>query len=175
VRGDWSEDTQLPQRGRHERVDDRVTTRFGHTGDNPFELAFWDEMLRSPVLGEMFDACKRTCDNAWPQYALNLLGDPALRVWTDRPRDLEVGIRPFELCVDVDNAVSVSVYASGPVADAVVVVSQNGARLAGSATGANGRAHLTVHPRSTGQVDVAVCGHNLVRVLRRLPVIRCVP
>jgi len=111
VRGDWSEDTQLPQRGRHERVDDRVTTRFGHTGDNPFELAFWDEMLRSPVLGEMFDACKRTCDNAWPQYALNLLGDPALRVWTDRPRDLEVGIRPFELCVDVDNAVSVSVYA----------------------------------------------------------------
>lgn len=150
-------------------------TRFGHVGDNPFELAFWEEALRSTLLGEMFDACKQTCDNAWSQYALNLLGDPAMRVWTDRPRDLEIGIRPFELCVDTDNALSVSVYASGPVADAIVVVSQNGARLAKSTTDGTGRAHLTVHPRSTGQVDIAVFGQNLIPALRQRPVIQCSP
>ncbi|HSN43164.1 MAG TPA: C25 family cysteine peptidase, partial [Propionibacteriaceae bacterium] len=150
-------------------------TRFGHTGDNPFELAFWEEMLRSPLLGEMFNACKRTCDNAWSQYAYNLLGDPAMRVWTDRPCDLEIGIRPFELCVDSDNTMSVSVYASGPVTDAVVVISQNGARLARSTSGRNGRASLTVHPRSTGQVDIAVFGDNLIPALRQRPVVQCSP
>jgi len=154
-------------------------TRFGRTSDNPFELAFWVEMLHATTLGQMFDACKQTCNNAWQQYALNLLGDPAMRVWSDRPSDLEIGIRPFDLCVNSDNSVRVSVYSidppTGPVLNAVVIVSQNGAPLARATTGRSGRAQLIVHPPSIGEVDVAVFGESLIPALRQCPVITCNP
>ena len=148
-------------------------SRWGHVGDNAVELAFWEAMLHPVTVGEMFAACKRMCDNPWEQYAINLLGDPAMRVWNDRPTDLEIGVRPFELCVGRENVMSVSVFGSGPLPGAVVVVSQNGARLGIATTGRDGTTHITVHPPSVGQVDIAVFGENLIPELRQLPVLDC--
>jgi hypothetical protein len=150
-------------------------SRFGWMGDNPIELAFWDEMLHSGVLGEMFDACKQVAGN-WGKYSLNLLGDPAMRVWSDRPLELEIGVHPEELCIGRNNAVTVSVFAAGnPLAGALVAVSQNGALLAKGTTGAGGRVVLNVVPPGAGAVYVAVYGKNLIPVIRELQVTLCPP
>jgi len=52
-------------------------------------------------------------------------------------------------------------------------VSQNGARLGIATTGRDGTTHITVHPPSVGQVDIAVFGENLIPELRQLPVLDC--
>lgn len=150
-------------------------SRFGWTSDNPIELAFWREMLDSGVLGHMFAECKQLSGD-WQKYSLNLLGDPALRIWSDRPATLEVSVITSHLCLARKEVLQVRVYKNGqPAANINVVVTQNGALLGSGVTDANGIVGIFVTPGSIGMADIAVFAQNCIPVLRQIEVKDCGP
>ena len=135
-------------------------SRFGWTGDNPIELAFWKEMLDSSELGEMFNICK-TIRSGWQSYSINLLGDPAMRVWSDRPKQLNV-THASEIMTG-SNAFQVTVTSGGnPVEDALVCVTMPSTLFGTGVTNASGIATLSIAPSVAGTMRVTVSGKNLI-------------
>lgn len=146
-------------------------SRYGWTGDNPMELAFWEEMLDSGRLGEMFNTCKLVI-LGWQSYSLNLLGDPAMRVWSDRPKQLNVTHRK-EMCTG-HQTVRVTVTSEGnPVENALVCMTMKGTLFVTGETDPNGVASLSVAPKVAGTMRVTVSGKNLIPYLGSIIVRKC--
>lgn len=146
-------------------------SRFGWTGDNPVELAFWTEMTSSARLGQMLDAARAAAWD-WTKYSMNLLGDPAMRVWSDRPKQITVA-HPAEICTGKKD-VTVTVTAGGaPVAGAVVCLSIPGALHRTGETDASGSATIQVATSAAATMRVGVSGKNLIPHLGTLSVKAC--
>lgn len=143
-------------------------TRFGWTSDNPLERAFWAEMLESGLLGEMFRAAKQSAP-PWQSYSYNLLGDPLMPVWSDRPRQLQVQHPAVIRKTRTDLTVKVT-CGGAPVEGARVCALMSGQRLAAGVTAASGEAVLTVVPPALGALEIVVTGRNLVPYLGHVTV-----
>lgn len=146
-------------------------SRFGWTGDNPIELGFWEEMLDSGILGKMFDVCKQLWIG-WQSYSINLLGDPAMRVWSDRPKQLNV-THPSEVCTG-SSTFKVRVSSDGsPVENALVCATMPGTMLVTGLTNTSGIATLSIAPSLTGTMKVTVSGKNLIPYFGGVTVKEC--
>lgn len=146
-------------------------TRFGWTSDNPIELAFWKEMLNSGRLCEMFNVCKQVI-LGWQSYSINLLGDPAMRVWSDRPKQINV-THPSEVCTG-SSMFQVTVQSGGnPVKDALVCATMPGTMFSTDMTNASGIATLTISPSVAGTMQITVSGKNLIPYLGGVTVKKC--
>jgi hypothetical protein len=138
-------------------------SRFGWTGDNPMEHEFWEQHLTAERLGEMFNACKLIL-LGWQSYSMNLLGDPVMRVWSDRPiqisvnhpAEIETGSQSFAVTVIANNA---------PVANAAVTLVMDDTLFATSHTDATGTVQFSIAPSQAGTMRVTVCGKNLLPYL----------
>lgn len=143
-------------------------SRFGWTGDNYIEKAFWDKMLDTGILGEMFDECKRISHD-WAKYSLNLLGDPAMRVWSDRPKQLNVN-HP-SIIYTGSQSLEVAVTSNGnPVQNAVVCLTMPGSLHAKGTTDVYGKAIIKIRPYVEGVMRVTVSGKNLIPYMGSLTV-----
>ncbi|MFX0104356.1 MAG: C25 family cysteine peptidase [Candidatus Hodarchaeota archaeon] len=95
-------------------------SRYGWTGEGDIMVEFWTRLLDSDRLGDMYNACKLVF-SGWNSYSLNLLGDPAMRVWSDKPSQIDV-FHPSTIC---EAAREISVRVSneeGPVENALVCI-----------------------------------------------------
>lgn len=138
-------------------------TRFGWTGDNPVELAFWTEMTQSGRLGQMLDAARLAAWD-WTRYSMNLLGDPAMLVWSDRPQQLTVA-HAAEI-LNTERQVVVTVTASGaPVTGATVCLSIPDRWSVSGQTDANGSVALAVALGKPTMMRIAASGKNLIPYL----------
>ena len=136
-------------------------SRYGWTSDGPMERVFWEEMLQSGRLGPMLERA-HLIGGDWQKYSLNLLGDPAMRVWSAAPRHVSV-THPCEVYTGVAAALTVSVKCDGaPVRGAVVCITVGGAFHANAVTDAAGEARPTVNPSAPGTLHLAVSGCNVV-------------
>jgi hypothetical protein len=146
-------------------------SRFGWTGDNPLELAFWQEMTSSGILGAMIDAAHLAAGE-WGKYSLNLLGDPAMRVWSAAAQ-APVVTHPAEICTGTQN-VTVHVAVGGsPFAGATVSLTIPGVLSATGQTGAGGDAVISVTTSAAATMNVAVSGKNLLPYTGTLKVKVC--
>ena len=145
-------------------------TRFGWTGDNPVEMAFWTEGTVSGRLGWMLDAARRAAWE-WTRYGMNLLGDPAMLVWSDRPKTLTV-THPAEIDLGAV-LVPVTVKSAGaPVANATVCLTMVGVASAVGETNAAGEVSIPVATVLPGTMTIAVSGKNLIPYLGTIRVKR---
>jgi hypothetical protein len=135
-------------------------SRFGWTVDGYIELAFWEEMLVSGILGKMFRACQEVSHD-WGKYSLNLLGDPSLRVWSNHPIEVNVSHRDIicNVASPIDFIVSLN---NGPVPNAVVSLTQGGVYLCKGETNETGGVILNVAPLNLLNISVAVSGMNIL-------------
>jgi hypothetical protein len=150
-------------------------SRTGSTIDNPYELAFWKAMLDSGRLGDMFNECKQAAletDLSRPSYNINLLGDPAMRVWSDRPKQLSV-THSAETCTG-SSSFQVTVSSGGnPVKNALVCVTIPATLFATGRTNGSGIATLTIDPFVAGIMRVTVSGKNLIPYFGSVTVKKC--
>ncbi len=138
-------------------------SRYGWTGDGPMEKSFWEEMFYSGVLGSMLESAHQTGGD-WQKYSINLLGDPAMRVWSATPMQLTV-THVSEIFTGSQSFV-VTVKANGsPVPSALVCASMKNMFCVTGLTNASGVATLTINPPSAGTMRVAVSGKNLIPYL----------
>jgi len=138
----------------------------GWTSDNTIELEFWERIVDSYRLGEMFNACKLVClgVSSWASYSLNLLGDPAMRVWSDRPKQLNV-THQKEIS-NGEQEIQVTVTSGGqPIQGALVCITMEKTLFVTETTNASGVAFLTVPALSEGTMQITVSGKNLVPYL----------
>ena len=110
----------------------------------------------------------RNTVDRWTQFNYNLLGDPALTVWTGLPRAVTIGA-PASIAAGAQN-LTVTVTAGGPVAGALVCARKGSETYAYGVTNAAGSVVLPVNPTSAGNLTVTVTGPNLVRTQRQVPV-----
>jgi hypothetical protein len=101
--------------------------------------------------------------NRWSIFALNLIGDPEMRIWTRPPRPL---------CIDVPDRVRVRQRVSVRVSDdsghavpGAVVTFEQGAWRRQQRSDLSGIASLDLHGASAGPLDVVAVktGHAVVR------------
>ena len=144
-------------------------SRYGWTGDGPMERAFWEEMLSSGLLSFMLESAHQIGGD-WQKYSLNLIGDPAMRVWSAPPKLISVTHaseiytgpqRPFLVAVKVDGV---------PVTAAKVCASIKGRFCITAVTDATGTASLQINPSSVGTMLVTVSGKNLLPYIVNVPV-----
>lgn len=146
-------------------------SRFGWTSDNPVERAFWAELFVSGELGRML-AAAHTMGTGWTRYSLNLLGDPALRVWSDRPLQISVthassvflGLQTIPPSApSQDFEVRVSTTSDGsPVEGASVCLVQGDSLFVTGTTDSSGLVRLAISPTEPGIMRVSVCGRDLI-------------
>ncbi|MBK8256952.1 MAG: discoidin domain-containing protein [Polyangiaceae bacterium] len=135
-------------------------TRWGSTGDNPVEFAFWSEAVASGRLGLMLDAARRAAGD-WTRYTMNLLGDPAMRVWSNTPKVLTV-THPSKVDVGSSIVHLVVTSAGAPVQGASVCLTMPGIDPVQGLTNASGEVNVLIATVSPGTLRVAVSGTNLV-------------
>ena len=155
-------------------------SRFGFSGDNPMERAFWDELFVSGELGRMLEKAHLMAPSSWGEYSLNLLGDPAMRVWSDRPLQLTV-THASEVFINFmtippSQTFDVRVSSNGsPVSGASVCLVMGNSLFVTAATDASGFARLQIAPTETGTMSVSASGKNLVPYLGSVQVKRLRP
>jgi len=139
-------------------------SRYSWSGDHIIELEFWERMLDSDRLGEMFNACKLV-RLGWASYSLNLLGDPAMQVWSDRPKQLNV-THQKEICNGRIQKIKVTVTSGGhPIQGALVCITMEKTLFVTATTNVSGVAFLIVPALSEGTMQITVSGKNLVPYL----------
>ncbi len=98
----------------------------------------------------------------WLQYAINLLGDPELPIWTETPRNfsismpLQIPARKQTLVISVSE---IGDHGSVQVRNATVCIRKSGEVYNVSKTDALGLAEFTIHP-DAGELDVTVTKEN---------------
>ena len=133
--------------------------RMGSTGDGPLSVAFW-QAFNSDRLGEMFDHSKINADDR-QRYNYNLLGDPAMRVWSDRPKQLNV-VHAKKICTGQQKFVMLITTNGQPIKDVVVCITMEGTLFATCITDASGKASCQITPSVEGTMKVTVSGKNLI-------------
>lgn len=146
-------------------------SRFGWMSDNPMELAFWEAMLDADRLGDMFEAAKLV-KLGWQAYSMNLLGDPAMRVWSDAPCSIDVG-HPDDVCSGAQTITVVVTSAGNPVQDATVCLTQEGSLCTTETTDASGVATFASVTLTPGNLRVGVSAKNLIPYLGTITVESC--
>ncbi len=151
---------------------------FGYS--DRFDERFFYELFRSPGdrLGEIFARTKsyfipfsqEANVYRWHQFCLNLLGDPAMRVYTDTPGSLLV-YKPGSVGTGAEFTRITVLDRSGPVVDATVSLCRNTAVYSGK-TGRDGTAVIQHPPFAPGRVDLFVTAGNYHPVFESLTVIR---
>ncbi|MFH1506063.1 MAG: C25 family cysteine peptidase, partial [archaeon] len=127
--------------------------------DNEFFNALY--ILSMHSLGEAFVNSQVTATTVYNRYALNLLGDPSLDIWTDTIHDLEVSHQASVALGLQTIDVSVMDLMTGlPVADATVCITKDDEVFATAKTDINGDASLEISPRTTGSTNLTVSLHN---------------
>ncbi len=102
-------------------------------------------------LGPYFGQCK------WIAYCVNVLGDPALDVWTAEPQIMNVSVPG-----DVGMSSASGVIIDTDVPDAVIAVYFEGSFLYALTADANGDAAHSV-PQSLGTLEYYITGHNYLQ------------
>jgi hypothetical protein len=134
-------------------------SRYGWTGDGPLMRSYWGALLDHDRVGEMFNHCKETAASSWEKYSLNLLGDPAMRVWSDRPRQIDVSHASMIYTGHQVFNTSVTCFGA-PVAGALVCLSMPDGLFATGITGAGGDVTITITPATEGIMKVGVSAKN---------------
>ena len=110
----------------------------------------------------------------WLQYALNLLGDPELPIWTEVPENLVV-THPSEVLTGPRQiTVKVKDNDGNSVEDALVCLRKDPDVYTYGYTNSSGEATFSINPTSPGSLDVTVTKHNFLpyeNVLRVLVVL----
>ena len=151
-------------------------SRMGSTGDGPINQAFWRRLIDKSTscrLGDMFNACKEVepCGGGWQTYTWNLLGDPAMRVWSDQPKRLKVTYSQ-KICTG-NQTFEVSVDSKGPVKDAEICLTMDGSLFASVITDASGKASVTITPIKAGILHLSVSGKNMIPFTDSVYVEKC--
>jgi hypothetical protein len=94
----------------------------------------------------------------WTQLSMVYLGDPALPLWTARPKSLSVA-KPSTMQVG-SSGMSFTVSDPAPVAGALVCVAKSGDVYASGQTGPTGQVTLSFVPHTTGTLTVTVTAAN---------------
>lgn len=91
----------------------------------------------------------------------NLLGDPELCIWTDKPRRIEVF---YDTVIQMaPQVLLISVTSGGqPVTGALVCVSMDSSVYVTGLSDSSGYVYLNVNPSHIGTMDVVVTGKNLI-------------
>ena len=97
----------------------------------------------------------------WLQYAINLLGDPELPIWTDTPRNFTIN-KPSEITANITQEIVIHVLNDTPVQNATVCImkSDNGIYNV-SATDASGNVSFSISP-TVGTLNVTVTKQNFI-------------
>ena len=97
----------------------------------------------------------------WLQYAINLLGDPELPIWTVTPRNFTVN-KPPEITANVTQEIVIRVLNDTPVQNATVCIMKSDDGIYNvSATDASGNASFSISP-TVGTLNVTVTKHNFI-------------
>jgi len=145
---------------------------------NSYQQSFFDALLCDGIVnvGNTISASRlpymtsidRNTIDRWTQLNYNLIGDPALGLWTALPRAVTISA-PASIAAGAQN-VTVTLTAGGPVAGALVCARKGSETYAYGVTNAAGSVVLAVAPTSTGNLTITVTGTNLVRTQRQVPV-----
>lgn len=155
-------------------------TRMSSTGDWPMTVDFWAEWPKSERLFQMFDAAQLNYCNSssTPNYNWNLLGDPAMRVWSDRPQQMNV-VHTSKVCKGYQTF-GVNVTCKGnPVKDALVCLTMEDPTtkqttlFATAKTDESGNVYRTIIPSATGKLIVAVSAKNMIPYIGQSTVKEC--
>jgi len=147
-------------------------SRFGWTGDNPMELAFWETWASGDRLGEAYNAAKNPSFGGWQAYSLNLNGDPGMRGWNNTPQQIEVS-HLDEVCAGTSNFQVHVTHGGVAVAGAQVCLTINDSFFRVAETDSSGVANLAIASSATGTMRVTVSGHNLLPYFGSVDVIKC--
>ncbi len=90
---------------------------------------------------------------------LNLLGDPAIVIWTESPQNLTVD---FPECLPIGTS-TLTVYVldnGSPVSNALVCAAKANEVYASGKTNSSGSVDLIITPTTPGHLDITVTAHN---------------
>ena len=110
----------------------------------------------------------------WCMTEFNLLGDPALDVWTEIPSQMSVAAPDSVLSGEQTIHVSVS-NQYGPVSDALVCAWKENETYAAGRTNGSGVVSLDIHPVTTGTLKLTASLHNVLPESRDVAVLPGVP
>ncbi len=118
---------------------------------------------------------KRQLRNEFPTYTsdyrgFNLLGDPALPIWTATPR-IPAVVHPATIEPGPQILHVVVTHNGSPVANALVCASMDSSVYATALTNSDGEALLDVAPQDTGVLRLVVTGKNLYPYDATVPVL----
>lgn len=140
---------------------------FGYS--DRFDSRFFQELFSDPAprLGEVFARTKihfipySYSPNVyrWHQFALNLLGDPAMPVHTDTLSQLMVR-KPLRIRTGNDLALFIVLDRNGPVPDATVAIYQDSTSVYTGTTGTDGTAAILTGFTQAGTVRLTVTAQN---------------
>ena len=126
-----------------------------------FEKAFWRELFFSGKLGTMLAKLQITANlEKWEQYAMNLLGDPAMQVWSNIPRVVSVK-HPDQIHTGTQ-MVEVDVFMGGKGFRNALVCVSSASIFAKQLTKKNGHAELLIFPKKEGKLSISVTGFNIL-------------
>ncbi len=135
---------------------------------NRFDQEFFNQLLQKDVyhIGETLAESKvkyvPSSQSAnvyrWIQYALNLLGDPELPIWTDQPKALDV-THPMNTYVGVQTLVITVKDGATPLQDALVCIQSDGIYQYGT-TNVTGTISFMINPTSSEQINVTATKYN---------------
>ncbi len=144
----------------------RSANRVSHYRSSCFRGFFWGLFKDSlEFLGWATIRGRQWVDSLYPSQTRytewNLIGDPAMRVWTGMPRNIIVS-HPFAVnCLPQDFEVQVRTGGE-PVKNAQVCVWLDSVVYASGYTDSTGRAVFAINPVHPGEMRVTVTGNNLI-------------
>jgi|GEM_PF-5244498 len=95
-------------------------------------------------------------------FAMNLLGDPEMPIWTDEPQQFNVDYPSEVYDTAHDHIITVEDGTSSPVEGAQVTLYKEGDSFGTGLTDVNGEVTFTVSTSSIGTMDLTVTKHNFV-------------
>ncbi len=128
-----------------------------------FLKALFDEKITQ--LGRATLRGRWRCDSIYHQQARyeewNLLGDPELNIWTEKPQRIEV---VYDSVIQmIPQVYTVEVTKNGqPVFGATVCLSMDSVIYTTGVTDEQGRIYLNINPTHIGIMDLVVTGRNLL-------------
>ncbi|KPL00619.1 MAG: hypothetical protein AMJ91_03970 [candidate division Zixibacteria bacterium SM23_73_3] len=143
----------------------------GYGSSDLFDQAFFSEVfLKSkPQLGVALAGSKllyaadaqSVNDYRWICFALILLGDPEMALWTDEPHTLTLHYADTIVVGESEFLVSVT-RSDQPVEDALICVTKGDEVYESGLSGADGQVRLGIFPTSAGTLSITVTAPNFL-------------
>ncbi len=97
----------------------------------------------------------------WLQYAINLLGDPELPIWTKIPQNFTIN-KPSEITANITQEIVIQVLNGTPVQNATVCIMKDSDGIYNvSETDSSGNVSFSISP-TAGTLNVTVTKHNFI-------------